>query len=219
MIAYGVGSNGKSLCAAMLEALLEKGKYYVAMSKDCLVKGGRSEAKNAPKPYLLALKDRRFVVCEELGDDAVLDEAIVKAATGQSMIPDACNLHGNPVSFFPTHLAVVVTNIKPKVNVDDDAMRRRILFLLFERKFVTQANLDKNNKMHRLMDKKLGDNLLSNECLTQFLTWLAVGAKRWYEEGLGEPPAAMKAAFNQYMEENDDVANYIDMHCNVGDDR
>ncbi|KAK9789030.1 hypothetical protein WJX73_007129 [Symbiochloris irregularis] len=137
LICHGVGSNGKGVLGTLLESVFEE--YYVTMDPDCLIKRGRPQSKNAPTPYLADLKGRRIAVCDELPEDVdgaqpALDDDIVKRATGETKII-ARHLHGNPIHFMPTHFAILLTNFRPKVNVDDDAMMRRILFLPFNLQF------------------------------------------------------------------------------------
>lgn len=215
LICHGSGSNGKGVLGMLLSGLLEKDKYYVSMEPDCLIKRERPQSKNAATPYLARLKGRRLAVCDELSEDAVLDDDIVKRATGESELTTRF-LNGNPFTFQPIHFAILLTNHKPKVNVDDDAMMRRILFLPFNMQFKAEHDYDLDNPWHRRIDAKLKFRLQTDDCKSQLLTWLVKGAVKWYGEGLGEPPQVMQAAFSSYMEENDLLSKFLGEHCTEG---
>lgn len=49
------------------------------MDPDCIfLKKGRPSGKGAATPYLSQLAGARIAICDEVGDDPVLDEEIVK---------------------------------------------------------------------------------------------------------------------------------------------
>ena len=214
-ICHGCGSNGKGVLQSMLEKLL--GDYYVSMSPDCLIKRGRPAGKNAPTPYLADLAGKRLAVCDELPEDAVLDEELVKRATGSGTLT-ARYLNANPFDFPATHFSILLTNHKPKINVDDPAMLRRIVFVPFLMQFKRPHDMDPADPTHRPIDPDLADKLTTPEVLSQLLTWMVKGAVRWYQGGLPQPPAKMQAALQEYLEENDTVAKFIKEHCIVGRD-
>lgn len=58
---------------------------------------------------------------------------------------------------------------------------------------------------HRLMDKTLAHKLLTCERQEQLLAWLVRGAVAWHWDGLPLPPARVKAAFQEYKDDNGDL--------------
>lgn len=212
LIAHGVGSNGKGVLQRCLQRLL--GDYYCVMSPDCLIKRGRAEAKNAPRPYLADLEGKRLAICDELPEDSVLDEEMIKRATGDSTI-EARYLHANSVKFDPTHFSVLLCNHKPKINIDDEAMLRRLLFLPFEFRFKRAHDIDPEDPTHRPLDATLSDKLATQDCQEQLLVWLVRGAVRWYRDGLGKAPARMQTALQAYLDENDVLAQFLQEYCDV----
>ena len=52
--------------------------------------------------------------------------------------------------------------------------------------------------------------------LQQFFTWLVQGAVRWAAEGLGSQPEAMRECFQQYVQDNDTLAEFIEEACQLG---
>ncbi len=215
LICHGVGSNGKGVLQKLLEAVM--GDYYLQMSPDCIIKRGKAPGKNAPTPYIADLCGKRIAICDELPDDAVLDEELVKRATGDTTL-SARYLNANPFEFKPTHLPILLTNQKPSLNIDDAAVLRRILFAPFALQFKHPWEMDPTDTTHRPLDANLGAKLTTPECLSQLLTWLVNGAVAWGEEGLGEPPAVMRSALDEYLRENDTLMMFIDEHCTRGRD-
>ncbi len=136
--------------------------------------------------YLAALKGARLAICDEAPDDVQLDEEAVKRVTGQTTI-EARFLNANPVCFKPTHLPMLLTNAKPMININDEAVLRRLLVIPFDLRFKTPEEMDQQDPTHRLMDKTLADKLLTCERQEQLLVWLVRGAVAWHRDGLPRP--------------------------------
>ncbi len=131
-----------------------------------------------------------MAICDEAPDDVQLDEEAVKRVTGQTTI-EARFLNANPVCFKPTHLPMLLTNAKPMININDEAVLRRLLVIPFDLRFKTPEEMDQQDPTHRLMDKTLADKLLTCERQEQLLVWLVRGAVAWPAPA----PAKVKAAF------------------------
>jgi len=187
----------------------------VTMSPDCILKRDRPAGKGAATPYLAALQGARLAICDEAPDDVQLDEEAVKRVTGQTTI-EARFLNANPVCFKPTHLPMLLTNSKPMININDEAVLRRLLVIPFDLRFKTPEEMDQQDPTHRLMDKTLADKLLTCERQEQLLAWLVRGAVAWHRDGLPPAPARVKAAFQEYKDDNDDLQKYLDESCEVG---
>lgn len=91
------------------------------MSPDCILKRGRSAGKGAPTPYLSELAGARLALCDEAGDDSVLDEEIVKRMTGEGAMAGRA-LYANTVTFKATHLPILLANHLPKIDINDPAI-------------------------------------------------------------------------------------------------
>lgn len=193
------------------------GYAMVNMSSDCVIKKDRAQGKGAATPFLAVLRGARIAICDELPEDAILDEEAVKRATGQSTI-EARFLHSNPIFFEATHLPVLMTNYLPKINITDQAILRRLLVVPFEFIFKDPDEFDEENPLHRHIDRGLAEKLLTPESQQQLLTWLVRGARKWYAEGLPTPPAKMQIAWKRYVQDNDDLQRYLDQYCEIGEE-
>ncbi len=186
------------------------------MSPDCVLKRGRSAGKGSATPYMANLQGARLAICDEAGDEAELDDEAVKRATGGTTI-EARYLHSNPVYFKPTHLPILLTNHRPRINVDDDAVLRRLLIILFDFLCKDEEHINRDDPQHRPMDKLLAEKLLTSQARKQLLSWLVRGAVAWQQDGLPSVPARAKAAFQDYKNENDVLQKHLDERCETGE--
>lgn len=216
VVFWGKGSNGKGVLNTMLEKLLGENQYYLSMHRDCLFKNSRRANQGAATPHLAELKNKRIAVCDESAEDDMLDESTIKQVTGGSQI-NCRMLHQNPITFTPTHLPILMTNHKPKMNIDDAAMTRRLILVPFLNRYVKEADFDASNPNHRPIDYELVDKLSTPEAKRQFLTWLVKGAVEWNRDGLGPQPALLKSAYEEYLQENDAIGRFIKEYCIVAE--
>ena len=215
VVFYGAGGNGKSLLNKLIKGVL--GPYWSTMSRDCVFKSERRAGPGAPSPHLAMLKGLRIAVLDDCNEQEVLDDGTIKKMT--SGVPmEARMLNQNPKVFTPTHLAIVCTNHLPKINVDDEAIERRLVLTPFANNYRAPDKFDPENPSHRPIDMTLGERLAAPEVLEQFLAWMARGAVSWYKEGLGAKPVALSAAQDDYYQENDVLGKFITDFCTTGPD-
>ena len=120
-IATGTGANGKGTAYnAILYAL---GDYGHVAESDLFMAAKSSP--NAATPAQFGLRGRRLVVVSETERDHRLAMALMKNLTGGDPIT-ARPLYGAPVTFAPSHTALMVSNFLPRVAGDDPAAWRRI---------------------------------------------------------------------------------------------
>ncbi|SDN95866.1 putative DNA primase/helicase [Actinomyces ruminicola] len=194
-IATGTGANGKGVAYnAILHAL---GDYGHA-AESTLFMSARGKASNA-SPELMGLMGKRFVVASETERDQPLAAALMKQLTGGDPIT-ARPLYGKPVTFTPTHTALMVTNHLPRVAGDDPAVWRRIRVIPFD--FVV-PEADR--------DPELGEKLkLEADAV---LAW-ALEGWRDYQTTNGMPKAAkVTEATDAYQAESDTVTRFISEAC------
>ena len=216
----GSGSNGKSLLISTLQKLLKP--IWVAMPRECLFDSGRRQTEGGPTPHLLPLVNKRIGAREEKVVQATLNEEIIKQVTGQSTITARGCHDKHYVDFTATHLPILVCNSMPSVDVDDQAMMRRIIVVPFNNIYTTpQDNLrpyDGANPAHRLKDAGVEQKLKSDQGLHQLLKWLVEGARAWYKQGLGGQPAPIREGLDMYINENDKLSEFVRTSCETGPD-
>lgn len=212
IVFYGSGSNGKSVLNKLIKSVL--GPYWGVMSRDCVFKSERPLSAGAATPHLAQLKGLRISVLDDCSEDETLDDGTIKKMS--SGVPmEARMLHRNPEIFTPTHLPIICTNHLPKINVIDEAIERRLELVPFINSYKHPHQIDEDNPRHKPIDTSLGDKLQQPAALEQMLAWLVKGAVKWYHEGLGEQPMALRSAKDEYYEQFDEIGKFIRENCEV----
>ncbi len=189
----GPGANGKTTFINTL--LATAGDYGQQAAPDLLL------AKRGGHPTEVAdLFGARLVASVEVEDGRRLAESLVKQLTGGDRIK-ARRMREDFWEFDPTHKAVLVANHKPVVRGTEHAIWRRIKLVPFE------AVIPKAEQDPRLLEKLRVE-------MPGILAWAVRGCLEWQREGLGEPEEVL-AATQQYREEMDVLAGFLDDRCVV----
>lgn len=189
-IATGTGGNGKGVMYKATSFAL--GDYAHAAESD-LFMTVKSNA-NAASPAVLGLRGTRWVTCSETEEGVALAAALMKNLTGGDTIT-ARPLYGRPISFEPSHTALMVTNFLPVVKGSDDAMWRRIRVIPFD--VTVPADL---------VDPELPEKLQLNA--DGILLWALAGWQDYQENGM-QTPAAVLARTAAYRNDSDDYARFM----------
>lgn len=196
-IARGVGRNGKGTAyGAILHAL---GDYGHTGERDLFAHAKSNP--NGPSPAMLGLRGRRLVVVSETENGARLAPALMKQLTGGDPVT-ARPLFGNPVTFNPSHTALMVTNYLPKLPADDPAVWRRVRVVPFDVVIPPEAT-----------DPDLPDRLRADA--DAVLSWAITGWVDYRERGGLAEPASVREATADYERDQDDVSRFVDVACYV----
>lgn len=196
-ILQGSGSNGKS---TMMMAVVHALGSYAHVAESTLLMSGAGEAQ-AASPATLMLRGKRLVVTSETEDGKKLASAFVKQITGGDLLT-ARALHKMPVTWKPTHSVFLLTNPMPIVDGSDKALFRRLKVIPFSVIFPP-------DKIDESLPQKL--ELLSSS----ILAWAVAGLKDYRENGINEP-AGITAATDEYRNENDSLASFIESNLEFG---
>ncbi|CAM5319625.1 DNA primase family protein [Eoetvoesiella caeni] len=199
VFAIGVGRNGKSVMASVLQHLM--GDYARVLSAESLMID-RNRTGSGASPDLAMLPGARFVLSSESEDGSALAEARLKALTGGDSI--TCRpLYGKPFSFAPSFKLLVASNHKPVVLGTDYGIWRRLRLVEF------LARFDSSNNDPHLLRTLLGE-------LEGIASWCVQGCLAWQEQGLQDQPAAIKQATDSYRQEMDTLGEFI-TECTYAD--
>lgn len=192
-IFYGSGCNGKSTLLEMLLALLGE-DYAIKAPHDLLMtKRGEHPTERAD------LLGKRLVVCVETDGGRRLAESLVKELTGNDTIR-ARRMREDFWQFRPTHKIILATNHRPEIRGTDTGIWRRLRLVPFDVSFLGQEDRDLPNKLQAE--------------LPGILNWCLAGCIEWQDHGLGEPEEVTKAT-DQYRQEQDILAEFLDAQCLV----
>lgn len=202
-ILYGSGANGKGILLNTLSRVCGRYGHNLPFSS---LEAGRQYA----IPTDLAdLVGKRFVTSSESNESAKLNEARVKALTGQDPIT-ARFLHQDFFTFIPGAKFWLAVNFKPKVQDDSHGFWRRVRLLPFDQTFVLDHPPAPTCTDHRHGDPKLAEKLWQERA--GILAWAVQGALEWQRRGL-EAPAAVKQATEAYREEADTLRQFVADVC------
>jgi putative DNA primase/helicase len=194
-ILYGFGKNGKTTLVELLHEVL--GDYARNTDVETLLIKKYQGVGND----VAALKGARFVSAAEVEKGRRLAESKVKQLTGRDTVT-ARFLFGENFDFKPEFKLWLSTNNKPVIQGTDDAIWDRIRLIPLTQRF------DGSKADPKLPDK------LRNE-LAGVFSWMVEGCLEWQEHGLEEPKTVTDAT-NQYREEMDTLASFLDEVCVMG---
>jgi len=149
------------------------------------------------------LAGARFVSAVETESGRRLAEGLVKQMTGGDRMT-ARFLHHEYFDFEPTFKVWLAVNHKPRVVGTDHAIWRRIKLIPFT---VTIPESEQDPDLREKLKKELSG----------ILAWAVAGCQLWQDHGL-KAPEPIKAATEEYREESDVTAAFINERCNQGPD-
>jgi len=200
-IFWGAGSNGKSTLCELLKQILDK--FYISADKKIFIKQERGSSHTS---HLMPLVNARLAVLSETEEGEKLNESLIKALTGNDTI-SARELYGKQFSFKPVAKYIMLTNHKPTFNINDQALLDRIRYIPFNARFSSHP---KNGEFRK--DAHFIDNLM-NKHINEVFTWLCIGANNYYKDGNIDVPKSLQDATNDYINEIDNVSQFISDKC------
>lgn len=205
---HGIGRNGKSKVANMLEKILG-GFYCTASEETFTVTRSANRHAGAATPHLMALRGARVAMLPETERGAHLNERLIKSITGGDKI-SARQLYGEQIEFTPICKPILPTNYKPDIKGDATAAWDRLCLTEFQVRFV-----DNPSEPHeRQADEKFVVQCL-NEYLSEVFSWMVRGAVSWYANPDLTEPATMQTHIDGYKDEMDSVGRFIRECCEL----
>jgi putative DNA primase/helicase len=194
-IFHGNGANGKSVLVDTVMSVM--GDYADVAPPGLLEDRGRDE-----HPTEIAdLMGKRLVVSSETEDGTKLKLQLVKRLTGDSVLKGRF-MRQDYFSFPRTHKTILVTNNRPQIGEDTEAVWRRIVLV----PFLVTIPPEKR-------DATLGETLRGEA--PGILAWMVRGCHEWIRNGLNTPGSIM-AATNGYRSDEDCVGRFLADRCVVG---
>ncbi len=194
-IFYGAGANGKSVLVDTVMGVM--GEYATEAAPQLLVetRGSREHPTEVAD-----LMGRRLVVASETEQGGAFKLALVKRITGDATLKGRF-MRQDYFSFPRTHKTIMVTNNKPRVKEDSEAVWRRLRLIPFT------VVIPPEERDPKLMEKL-------KEAWPAVLAWLVRGCLAWRAEGLHAPQAVLVAT-DEYRDAEDQVGRYLEDRCVV----
>ncbi|HEY9217264.1 MAG TPA: phage/plasmid primase, P4 family [Phenylobacterium sp.] len=190
--AYGTGANGKSVLIDTVAGIL--GDYHKTAPVETFTES-RSERHSTE---LAMLRGARLVAAVETEEGRRWAESKIKTLTGGDRI-SARFMHRDNFEYNPQFKLFIAGNHKPGLRSVDEAMRRRIHLVPFAVTIPAEER-----------DPELKDKLRAE--WAGILRWMIAGCVEWQRVGLA-PPGAVRAATEDYLDEEDAISAWIDEMC------
>jgi len=189
VISHGKGANGKTRMLSILRHTLGDYAYDAPFSTFEL-----NQRASIPND-LAALVNKRLVTSSETNEGTRLNEARIKALSGQDSIT-ARFLHCEFFTFEPVAKFLLAVNHRPRVQDDSYGFWRRVRLIPFNREFKGEAD-----------DKQLGEKLAVES--SGILNWLIEGCLTWQKQGLEPTPNCVLQATEEYRSESDPLSQFV----------
>ena len=210
VVLHGQGRNGKSMIVEAISKIL--GPLAGAIRSEMLLDQQRVASASGPTPDIMALRGLRMAFASETDDGCRLSTSRVKWLTGNDTLTGRNPHDKYDQQFPPGHTLFLLTNHKPRVSAEDFAIWERMILIPFELSFV---NREPEKENQRRADRDLPDKL--EKMGPQILAWMVAGCLKYQKEGL-QPPAAVRNAVQEYRKDEDNLGDFIDQCCLVGDE-
>jgi putative DNA primase/helicase len=197
------GRNGKTTVLETLSFVLGPDMTMSIPSNELMHSARGGTGAGGPQPFIYKLRGKRVVWSSETNPDRRLDAETVKLLTGGDKI-HARAMYANPVEFTPSHLLLLLTNYRPKIEAADNAIWDRVHLVPFRMRFVERPQKENERPRDGNLLRKL------REEAPGILAWLVRGCLAWQQAGGLLPPDTVRAATDDYRDEEDSISQFVD---------
>jgi len=202
-VAFGTGSNGKTLLMNTVLAVMGK-DYAGVVPPELLMRTHHDQ-----HPTIKAdLHGKRLMVAAETGEGAKLNEERLKSLTGGNSVK-ARRCREDYWEFTPSHKIIVETNHRPRVSGQDHGIWRRLALWPFTTRF-WDPEKGETGPTGLQADKGLAAKLA--EEAPGILNWLVQGCLDWQRYGLAVPKTVL-AATSEYRSAEDRLGAFLAECC------
>ena len=193
---YGTGANGKSTLMQVFRTLF--GSYGKQSDFSTFTQTSQYRVRDD----IARLRGARLILASEADSSTRLSESTVKQMTGGDAIT-ARELYGKAFEFIPQSSIWLAANSKPSIRGGDHAIWRRIRLIPFHVTFSAEEQ-----------DRNLCTKLLEDG--SGILNWMVQGCLAWQKDSHLDSPAEVIEATQEYRQEMDLLAGWMEECCTVG---
>ena len=204
------GSNGKSLFANIICYTL--GELASFIQPEILLDPGRFKNSSAPSPDIMSMKGLRVAFCSEPDEKQRFSIAGVKKLTGGDILRGRHPHDRLETTFRPSSTIFLLSNILPKVFINDPAFWSRLQVIPFPVSFVEHPDPEKKELP---INKNLMNELKAEA--SGILAWMIFGSLEYQAQGLN-PPALVRNSVISYRNDQDLLYGFLESCCLQGED-
>ncbi|KRR09972.1 hypothetical protein CQ12_06050 [Bradyrhizobium jicamae] len=191
---YGQGGNGKGVLLNTVAGILAD---YAKTAPMATFTDSANAGDRHPTD-LAGLRGSRFVMASETEKGRKWAESKIKSLTGGD--PISARFMGRDFfEYIPTFKLIIAGNHKPRLSTVDEAIRRRMNMIPFT---VQIPAAERDAALPERLKAEWGG----------ILQWMVEGCLAWQRDGL-QPPAAVRAATEEYLSGQDALATWLDERC------
>lgn len=199
---FGTGRNGKNVLVEVLAYVMSidavTGYAHMAGSNFLMAKHHESHPTD-----LASLIGRRVVICSEVKKGARFDEERVKSLTGNAIVT-ARKMRTDEFSFPAVHTLFLLGNNYPQVDEGGPSFWERVRIIPFN-VFIPPAE-----RVKGLAERLAAENGPA------ILAWLIDGAVTYANQGLDPTPEIVKAATEEYAEDQNHLGRFVEERLTAG---
>lgn len=210
-IFYGnKGYNGKTTLFETIAFVL--GSFAGPIATELLMQQNFSRNANSPSPEILSLRGKRLVWAsdgEGSGGNREIDTSIIKRLTGGDTLRSRYPYGKIGIDFTPSHSIALLCNDEPEANSNDNAFWKRAQKINFPNSFVSKpdpAKICEKQEIEKFEEKLKPEA----SCILKILVDRCV---QYLKDGHLNPPQSIIDATNEYRNEVNLIASFIDDHC------
>jgi putative DNA primase/helicase len=192
IFAHGEGANGKTTFLNVLSKIFAD--YHVDIDPSILIKS-RANDQRLKLENTANLRGKRLATANEIPELSSYDDGTVKQLSSRDPISYK-QIYQSAGSFTPSHTLWVRANHKPRFNVNDGGMLRRLVLIPFAHHFPAQKRINRYE-----------DTLIKEA--SGILNWLIQGWQEYRKNGLGEYPASVSVALDEYRQDCDLLGEFL----------
>ena len=206
----GSGRNGKGTIMRMVEYIL--GSLAGTVQSEMLLGQKAERSSAAVSPDIMNLRGLRLANASETDDGRRFSSSKVKWLSGGDRLQGRFPYDKRMTDFDPTHTLFLQTNHPPHAQSSDKPFWERLILIELFWEYVRNP---KNPKKERQRDTKLEKRLQAEA--SGILAWMVRGCRDYQIEGLNIPDEVI-AAGKKYKKSEDDMAEWYDNKCDLGED-
>lgn len=205
-ILTGVGGNAKTTTVQCINKVF--GEYGLVMNAQLLTKDAASADK--PNSQIAAMEAARMVMMEETNRDEAFNPSMVKKLVNPGDISNR-DLHAKQKTFKITSKITLITNHKPKMDIKDGGLKRRLFHYRYKCRFVHNPE---PNSYQRKDDprfiKEYPDNPEFQSGLLSVLVYFYEILQTVYEGNLKKVPSpTIDRETEEFFNEHDHLGEFV----------